>query len=181
MRLNIRSCAALIDLSLTPCGRIHFLDMAGKRYIKKLVHEFCNKGSSEAVAHYNDIMHTILLLYNYVVTSLRKYSSTGGSWVDLIFRVSGVIPDTEEIRERLRIDEGNYKTAIRDYYFELELMRLPSGAKDFKHLARKMVKSLGGDNYVIGWVLEVVTKMYRVHMESLNRECVESENTNRNG
>lgn len=152
--------------------------MAGKKYIKTLVHEFCNKGSSGALVHYNDIMHCILLLYNHVVTSLRRSSSTGGSWVDMVFRYSKVIPDTDEIRDRLRIDESNYRTAIRNYYFELELMRLPSGCKDFKHLARKMVKDFGGGNYVIGWVLEVVTKMYRVHMESLKRGVVVAEGTN---
>lgn len=139
--------------------------MAGKRYIRALVHEFCHPRSAGARVHYNDILHTILLLYNHVVTSLRQQCSTGSSWVDFVFRVSGVIPDTNEIRERLRIDESNYKTAIRNYYFELELMRIPSGARDFKHLAKKMVDHKGGDNYVIGWVLEVVTKMYRVHME----------------
>jgi hypothetical protein len=76
----------------------------------------------------------------------------------------------------LRIDESNYKTAIRNYYFELELMRIPSGARDFKHLAKKMVDHKGGDNYVIGWVLEVVTKMYRVHMERVGKGLVEGTN-----
>jgi hypothetical protein len=126
-------------------------------------------------------MHTILLLYNHVVSSLRRHSSTGGSWIDVVFRVSKVIPDTSEIRERLVIDESNYKTAIRNYYFELELLRLPSGARDFKHLSRKMVKDFGGGNYVIGWVLEVVTKMYRVHMESLKRGVIADESTNQDG
>lgn len=158
----------------------HFFWMAGTRYIKDLVHEFCKKGSSEAITHYNDIMHSILLLYNHVITSLRKHSSTGGDWVDVVFRVSDVVPDTKEIRERLEIDVGNYRTAIRNYYFELELMRLPSGAKDFKHLAGKMSRSKER-NYVIGWVLEVVTKMYRVHMESLKIGTVETESTNQDG
>jgi AAA+ ATPase superfamily predicted ATPase len=111
---------------------------------------------------------------------LRKHSSTGGDWVDVVFRVSDVVPDTKEIRERLEIDVGNYRTAIRNYYFELELMRLPSGAKDFKHLAGKMSRSKER-NYVIGWVLEVVTKMYRVHMESLKIGTVETESTNQDG
>lgn len=148
--------------------------MAGKRYIRSLIHEFYHPKSVGARVHYDDIMHTILLLYNHVVTSLRNDWSTGGSWVDVVFRVSSVIPDTSEIRERLLIDEGNYKSAIRNYYFELELMRVPSGARDFKHLATKLQHT---DNYVIGWVLEVVTKMYRVHMESLKKQ----EGTNRDG
>lgn len=147
--------------------------MAGKKYVKALVHEFCNKGSSGAKVHFNDIMHTILLLYNHVVTSLRVGCSCGGSWVDKVFAFSDVIPDTGEIRERLRIDEGNYKAAIFDYYFNQESgVRLPSGAKDFKHLSWKMVGHRGGNNYVIGWVLEVVTKMYRVHMERVKRGLI---------
>lgn len=151
--------------------------MAGKQYIKNLVNEFCSKGSaieSQRIVHFNDIMHTILLLYNHVATSLRKSCSTGGSWVDKVFAVSKVIPDTDEIRERLRIDEGNYKSAIFEYYFGVDVgTRFPSGARDFKHLAVKMIHS---DNYVIGWVLEVVTKMYRVHMERLKKGPVVSTN-----
>lgn len=154
--------------------------MAGTRYIKALVHEFCIKGSSGAIAHYNDIMHSILLLYNHVITNLRRYESTGGDWCGVVFRASKVIPDTKEIRGRLEIDVGNYRTAIRNYYFELELLRLPSGAKDFKQLAMKMAQS-SQRNYVIGWVLEVVTKMYRVHMESLKRGVVVAEGTNQDG
>lgn len=149
--------------------------MVGTRYIKTLVHEFYHPRSVGARIHYNDIMHTILLLYNHVVTSLRNDWSTGGSWVDVVFRVSTVIPDTGEIRERLTVDVSNYKTAIHSYYFDLELMRVPSGAKDFKHLARKMIDHRG--NYALGWVLEVVTKMYRVHMESLKKQ----EGTNQDG
>ena len=144
----------------------------GFRYIHKLVNEFQEPNTAHAIKHYNDLKHTVMLLFNALIDRLRNRGFHGFSFVDYVLTVSNVIEETTLMRKQVESDESDYKRDLIHWYIEGEGAReagyrLPTKVKTFHAMAKKR------RNKAKDIALDFVIKMYR--LDQINRKEMSEE------
>lgn len=139
------------------------------RYIAKTVREFQGGLVRD---HYHDLRYTSLILFNEIVSGIRR-----GSFKDLYRKVldtSKVIEETTLMEEQMRDDINTYKTELIHWHHNDDgkmCYKIPRMAKTFEAFRDK--KSCKAKDYAV----EIVTKMYRLDQEdrvAVKKEIEES-------
>ena len=126
----------------------------GFKGIRKAVDQYATKGTLPAINYYHDLIHTAMLLYNFIGREVKR-GFTGDNWIDRITKTSKFITDDDnKIRSALAKDQVFWKGWIHEYYNgEQREYAPPTAVKNFQTFSRR-------DNRVKTAAVEFVIKAW---------------------
>lgn len=137
----------------------------GFRYIQKTIRQLQGGLLPD---HYHDLKYCSLTLFNAIVEELRC-GSLSDSWIDIVVNASTVMKETTLTRVQMQADVAQWKDALIHWHLNdtgKMLYRIPTRVDTFHRLRNK--KSCK----VKDCVIEIVTKLYRLHCEhELSESC----------
>lgn len=130
------------------------------RYIKRVVEEFQEPNTATAKLHEKDLKYTSIRLFNTIVDGLRA----GGvpPLVNIVLDTSKIINETTMMRSMIAQDEASYRRALEDWHLTGGCYRIPTKIATFHQLRKKRSCK------VKDCVIEMVTKLYRIHSTTKN-------------
>ena len=131
------------------------------KYINKVVNRFQEPNTSLAKIHYNDLIHTSLVIHNELVGAVRR-GNLKGDLMRKVLETSKVIEETTLMEQRMRGDINMYVNELFDWHVHEDntkmTYRIPTMAKTFDHFRKKRSK-------IKDCAIEIVTKMYLIDQE----------------